>query len=132
MTLKRECIKKHFFIVDFYTHTLQTPIGYVIIPKLHFSSCEGINSRCHRFYLHFAVLAQSVAAITAVVAVQVVAVPTGRWQSTVIAVTQIQPSLVHSTEHMRSDSVFSSFSSITNLLGRTEMRTRERKELPSI
>ena len=33
-----------------FTHTIQT-IGYVIIPKPHFSSREGINSRCRRFVL---------------------------------------------------------------------------------
>ena len=49
-------------------------MGYVIIPKPHFSSREGINSRCRRFYLLlFAVLAQSVPAMTAVVAFQAVA-----------------------------------------------------------
>ena len=58
-----------------------------IIPKTHVSSREGINSRCRCFYLLlFAVLAQPVAAMTTVVAVQVVAVMTGRWRSTVTAV----------------------------------------------
>ena len=45
-------------------------IGYVIIPKPPFSSREGINSL---YLLLFAVLAQSVAGMTAVVTVQVVA-----------------------------------------------------------
>ena len=54
-------------------------IGYVIIPKPHCSSREGINSRCRHFdLLLFAVLAQSVAAMTAIV---VVAVPASHWRS---------------------------------------------------
>ena len=49
-------------------------MGYVIIPKPHFSSSEGINSRCRHFdLLLFGGLAQSVAAIIAVVATHVVA-----------------------------------------------------------
>ena len=51
-TSKRKSATKQFFIVDF-THTIQTHIGYVIISKPHFSSREGINSRCHRFDLLF-------------------------------------------------------------------------------
>ena len=55
-----------FLIVDFYTHTYKR-IGYVIIPKPHFSSLEDINSRCRHFdLLLFSVLAQSDAAMTAV------------------------------------------------------------------
>ena len=47
-------------------------IGYVIIPKPHFSSGEGIISRCRCFeLLHLPVLAQSDAAIIAVVAAHV-------------------------------------------------------------
>ena len=57
-------------------------MGYVIIPKPHFSSREGINSRCRRSdVLLFAVLAQSVAALTVVVAAHVVARPADRWRS---------------------------------------------------
>ncbi len=49
--------------------TLYKRIGYVTIPKPHFSSREGISSRCRRFDLLLsAVLAQSVAAMIAVVA----------------------------------------------------------------
>ena len=56
--------------------------SYVIIPKPHFSSCEGINSLCRRFdVLFFAVLAQSVPTMTAVVAAHVVAGPAGRCRS---------------------------------------------------
>ena len=62
-----------------FTHTIQTHLGYVIIPKPHFSSREGINSHCRRFALLLvAVLAQSVAAMTAVVAAHLVAVNAGR------------------------------------------------------
>ena len=47
-------------------------MGYVIIAKPHFSSREGIISRCRRFdLLHFPGLAQSDAAIIAVVAAHV-------------------------------------------------------------
>ena len=63
-------------------------MGYVIIPKPNCSSPEGINSRCRHFdLLLFAVLAQYVAAMTAVVAARVVAVPAGRLQSTVTGIT---------------------------------------------
>ena len=76
-------------------------MGCVIIPKPNVSSREGILSRCRRLYLLFiAVVAQSVAAMITVVAVQVVAVPTGCWP-------QLPPSLVHLTEHSRGDLVFS-------------------------
>ena len=52
--------------------------------------CEGINSRCRRFdLLLFAVLVQSVAAMTAGVTVQVVAISTGRWRSTMTTVTAV-------------------------------------------
>ena len=46
----RESIKKQFFIVDF-LHALYKRKGYVIIPKPHFSSREGIISRCRYFDL---------------------------------------------------------------------------------
>ena len=50
-------------------------MGYVIIPKPNLSNHEGIYARCHRFeLLFFAVFTQSVAVVTAAVAVQVVAV----------------------------------------------------------
>ena len=50
-----------------------------MIAKPHFSSREGINARCRRFdLLLFAVLAQSVAAMTAVVTARVVTIPVGR------------------------------------------------------
>ncbi len=43
---------------------------YVIIPKPHFSSCEGIISRCRRFdLLHFPILAQYDAARPYMIAV---------------------------------------------------------------
>ena len=49
-------------------------IGYAIIPKPHFSSHEGINSRCRRFnLLLFVVFAQYFAAMIDVVAAHVVA-----------------------------------------------------------
>ena len=58
------------------------------------SSRESINTPCRLFdLLLFAVLAQSVAAMTAVDAVdpvQVVAGPTGRWQSTATRVVAIR------------------------------------------
>ena len=57
-------------------HALYKRIGYVIIPKPHFSSREGIISRCRRFdLLHFPVLVQSDAArpyMIAVVAAQLI------------------------------------------------------------
>ena len=56
-------------------------MGYVIIPKPHVSSREGINSRRRFELLLFGVLAQSVAAMTAVVAAHVVGVSVGRWRS---------------------------------------------------
>ena len=59
-------------------HELYKCIDYVIIPKPHFSSREGIISRCRRFDLHFPFLAQSDAAIIAVVA----ALVRCRWRST--------------------------------------------------
>ena len=74
-----------------------------MIPKPHFSSREGINSRCRRFdLLFFAVLAQSVAAMIAVVAAHVVTVPVGRWRS-IDRDQRYRPfstgrSLVHSTD----------------------------------
>ena len=58
---------------------LKNRMGYLIIPKPIFSSREGINSGCRRFDLSpcfFAIFTQSVIAVTAVVAVQVVAVST--------------------------------------------------------
>ena len=56
----------------------------IIIPKPNFSN-EGINSHCRRFeLLLFAVVSQSVVAMTAFVAV-----PTDCWRSTVIAVTAV-------------------------------------------
>ena len=82
------------------------------------SSREDINSRCRRFdLLLVAVLAKSAVAMTAVVAVQVVAFPTGRWRLTVTAVTVV-------VEQSHGISVFA----YTNMMDRTEMRTRERKE----
>ena len=44
----RASIKKQFFIGDVYTHYANAS-SYVIINKLHFSSREGIHSRCRRF-----------------------------------------------------------------------------------
>ena len=55
-----------FFIVDFYTN-------YIIIPKPHFSSREGIISRCRFDLLHFPVLAQSDAARPSLYIIAVVA-----------------------------------------------------------
>ena len=51
-------------------------MGYVIIPKQNCSGREDINSRCRRFDIvaFSPFLAQSVAALTAVVAVQPFAV----------------------------------------------------------
>ena len=63
-------------------------MGYVIITK--FSGREGINSRCRHFDLLLKISSyQSVTAMTAVtvVTVQVVAVPMGRWRSTVTVAT---------------------------------------------
>ena len=82
--------KHHTRTVVIITH--YNRIGHVLILKPNFSSHEIINSRCRRFdLLLFAVLAQSVAAtVTAVVAVQVVAVPTGRCRLTVTAVVSVQ------------------------------------------
>ncbi len=66
-------------------------------------SHEGTNCRCRRFYLLlFNVLAQSVVAITAVVAAHVVAIPPGCWRS-IDRDRRYRPfltdrSLVHSTE----------------------------------
>ena len=55
----------------------------IIISTPNISSSEGINSRCRRFdLLLFAVLAQSLSDMTAVAAVQVVAVATCRWRPT--------------------------------------------------
>ena len=51
MNFQTKSVTKQFVIVDFYTHYKR--IGYVIIPKPHFSSREGINSRCRRFDLLF-------------------------------------------------------------------------------
>ena len=69
---------------------LKYRMGNVIIRKPNFSGRDGINSRCCRFdLLLFAVLAQSVAAMAAVVAVQVVTIPTGCCRSTVTAVTAV-------------------------------------------
>ncbi len=50
MNFKLESIKKTIRHCCF-LHTLQTHIGHVIIPKPHFSSREGINSRYRRFEL---------------------------------------------------------------------------------
>ena len=58
-------------------------MSYVIIPKPNCLSREGINYRCRRFdLLLFVVLSQSVAVMTAVVAVLVVSISSGRWRST--------------------------------------------------
>ena len=62
-----------------FTHTIQT--HRLIIPKPHFSSREGINCRCRRFDLLvvFAMLAQSVAAMTTLTAHVLAGGPAGRW-----------------------------------------------------
>ena len=78
--------KHHAYTVVIISHYKRR--GYVIIPKPYFSGRIGINSRCRRFdLLLFAFLAQYVTAMTTVVAVQVVAIPTGHWRSTVTTVT---------------------------------------------
>ena len=66
-----------YLVVNYilHTHALSKPLGYVIIPKPDFSSIEGINSRCCRFYLGFFTgLAKSDATMT-------IAVPAGCWRS---------------------------------------------------
>ena len=79
--------------------------------------------------------------MTAVVAVQVVDILTGRCRSTeaaLIAVNvhrSVAAGFIQSTEHSRGDPVFASllvFFDYTKSLGRTEMRPRERKECQSI
>ena len=81
---------------------------------------EGIlNSRCRRLHLLlFAVFAQSVAAMTAIVAAL-----TGRWRSTVTGTA----GSFNSTLAQRLDSAIV-FRLFQNSLGQTEMRTRERKD----
>ena len=67
-----DSIKK--ILHSWFLHTLYKRIGYVIIPKPHFSSREVIESRRRRIdLLLFAVLVQSFAAMIAVVATHVVA-----------------------------------------------------------
>ena len=107
-------------------------MGYVIIPKPNLSSREGIKSRCFDL-LVLAVFAQSVAALTTVVAIQVVAVPTGHWRSTVTAVTVVA-ALFNLTLVWRLGfrDRFWCFSPIQYLLGQTEMRTHEKKDLQLI
>ena len=47
LLFNREGIKNQFCIVGCYTDYKLA--GYVLIPKPHFSSCEGINYHCRRF-----------------------------------------------------------------------------------
>ena len=99
---------------------LNYSMGWVIIPKPNLSSHEDINSRCCRFDLFRFCRSQSVSAVTAVVTVQVVAVPTGRLRSIVTDVA----GKFNSTIEQRlgcSDSFWLFFAYITNLLGGTEM-----------
>ena len=76
MGFQKKALKNTSSLLIF-THTSKR-MGYEIIPKLHVSSRECMNSRCRRFdLLLFAVLAQSDAAIIAVVAAHVHC----RWRS---------------------------------------------------
>ena len=115
-------------------------MGYGIIAEPKCSSRGGINSRCRRFcLLLLAVLAQSVATMTVVVAAHVVAVPTGCWRpidrDRRLRAFSTGRSLVHSADTCAGlgfrDSFFVFFA-YTKLLGRTTMRTCERKARHSI
>ena len=63
--IKRASINNKFFIVDFYKHYKR--MGYVIVPKPHFSSSEALNCHCGHFdwnicvICHVAVVAGSTA-----------------------------------------------------------------------
>ena len=82
------------------------------------------------FVIMFTILAQSVAAMTTVVAIQVVTVPMGLWRDRIYHCHWfIQLNTHAATRFLR---VFPCFLPIKNLLGRTEMRTHERKDQQSI
>ena len=98
ISITMELLIKSNIIIVYFKHITHIVViitsykckGYVIIPKPTFSDLVGINNRCCRFdLLLFAILAQSVAALTTVVAVEVVAVTTVRWRSTVTAFTLV-------------------------------------------
>ena len=71
------------------------------------------------------------------VVIQIVTGPTGRWQSIDCSRRLKRPfstgrSLVHPIDTCAGDSVVGGFSRIKILLGRSETRTRERKDIQSI
>ena len=87
---KRESIKKTI-LQCWFLYTLYKRIVYVLIPKPHFQAVTIYQLSLLPFWLvAFRRLAQSVAAMTAVVAAHVVAVPAGRFLTGC--------SLVHSTD----------------------------------
>ena len=125
---------KHSLSIFTHTHALYKRIGYVIIPKPHFSSREGIDSRCRRFeLLLFTDLAQPVAAMTAVV-------PAGRWRSIDCVATGVSaaPSaaccfIQHKLARESGFAImFGCFSRINKFIGRTETRTSDRMCFQSI
>ena len=110
--------------------------GYIIIPKPHFSSREGIISRCRFYLLHFPVLAQSDTARPSLYIIAVVASHVRyRWRSidrdrrTMASRCLIQKKLVRESVFAI---VFGSYISYKTFLGRTETRTRDRMGLQSI
>ena len=115
--------------------TLYKRIGYAIIPKPHFSSHEGINSRCRRFnLLLFVVFAQYFAAMIDVVAAHVVA---GDRPTVTVVTAPISTGrlFVHSTYTCTTLGLRDSlcvFFAYKTLLGRNGTRTRERKCFRSI
>ena len=78
-------------------------IGYVLIPKPHFSSREGINSRCRRFVrsCRRSCCRRSDGPLAfnrdpsrpCVVAAQFIAAPAGRWRWTMTAVSSVAGSI---------------------------------------
>ena len=120
-------------IIVYFKHITHTVViithyrrmGYIIIPKPNCWRRESINSCRRRFdFFRFAVLAQSVAAMTTVVAD-----PTGRWRSTVTGRWYIQLNTRAATRFHNSLCVFFAYK---KLQGRTEMRTRETVDTNSL
>ena len=120
-------------MIVIHTHALYKRIGYVIIHRPHFSSREGINSRCRRFHLLlFTCSAQPVAAMT-------VAVSAGRWRSIDRNRGSNRPfstARCFIQHQLARESVFAivvgCFSRVRQFLGRTETQTREMKFFQSI
>ena len=111
-----------------FLHTVHKHIGYEIIPKPHFSSREGINSRCRRFDLLFSPFWFNLSPLWSRLSPLMLSLAIDRpWPAL---------PLVHSTDTCARlglrDSFWVFFTYIKKLLGRTETRTRDRMDCQSI